>query len=79
MITREEIRSKRVLKNLNQNQLAEKAGVSITSVVRIESEKYGPGRSTPEIIKKIFGVLEIDYELTIDGTPVAAGDKAGDI
>lgn len=70
MITQMDIKLKRISLDLSQRALAVKAGVGLTSVNRIESKEHGPGAATTDIIKKIFGALEIPYSLNDDGIPI---------
>ena len=53
------IKEKRKLKNLTQEEMAEKLGVSLRQYVRIDNEKAFPGR---DILKKIIKELNLTNE-----------------
>ena len=53
------IKEKRKLKNLTQEEMAEKLGVSLRQYVRIDNEKAFPRR---EILKKIIKELNLTNE-----------------
>lgn len=57
MITAEEIKAARALKRMTQKDLAEKADIGLGTIIRMESEKVGPGASSFEAVSKVMNVL----------------------
>lgn len=53
------IKEKRKLKNLTQEEMAEKLGVSLRQYVRIDNEQAFPRR---DILKKLISELELTNE-----------------
>lgn len=58
MITIAQIKAARLFLGWEQVDLAEKSGVSLPTVQRIENPKFGPGRSRMEIIDRLIAALE---------------------
>ncbi len=58
MITIAQIKAARLFLGWEQADLAEKSGVSLPTVQRIENPKFGPGRSRLELIERLVAALE---------------------
>jgi transcriptional regulator with XRE-family HTH domain len=58
MLSSGQIRAARAFLGLGQRQLAEKAGVSFTTVQRIEDVAIGPGRSSAQNLEAVQRALE---------------------
>jgi transcriptional regulator with XRE-family HTH domain len=58
MISIAQIKAARLFLGWEQAELAEKSGVSLPTVQRIENPKFGPGRSRLEIVERIIATLE---------------------
>jgi transcriptional regulator with XRE-family HTH domain len=64
MLTSDQIRAARALKNWSQAELAEKVGMSVPSIGNIESEKHKPTPATQQKITEVFEGAGIEF---IDG------------
>jgi transcriptional regulator with XRE-family HTH domain len=63
MITAEQIRAARALARLDQSELAERAGISVETVKRVERLR-GPisaNTSTEAAIRRVFAAMGIDF------------------
>lgn len=58
MISIAQIKAARLFLGWEQIDLAEKSGVSLPTIQRIENPKFGPGRSRMEIIDRLIAALE---------------------
>lgn len=58
MITIAQIKAARLFLNWEQVELAERSGVSLPTVQRIENPKFGPGRSRLDIVERLMRALE---------------------
>lgn len=58
MISIAQIKAARLFLGWEQAELAEKTGISLPTVQRIENPKFGPGRSRLEIIERLMAALE---------------------
>jgi len=58
MISIAQIKAARLFLGWEQADLAEKAGVSLPTIQRIENPKFGPGRSRLELIERLVAALE---------------------
>lgn len=62
MITASDIRSKRARLNISRNELAEKAGLGLSTIVKLEDDDRGPNKSTFESVVKIADALDLPLE-----------------
>lgn len=58
MIMIAQIKAARLFLGWEQADLAEKSGVSLPTIQRIENPKFGPGRSRLEIVERLLKALE---------------------
>lgn len=58
MITAAQIRAGRGLTSLAQKEFAEKAGVSVATLRRMESDEVGPSRSSAGAVESVRSALE---------------------
>lgn len=58
MISSEQIRAARALLGWSQSDLMNRAGLSLTTVKRMEADDIGPGRSSAENVATVQRVIE---------------------
>jgi transcriptional regulator with XRE-family HTH domain len=59
MISIAQIKAARLFLGWEQAELAEKSGISLPTIQRIENPKFGPGRSRLEIVERLMSTLEL--------------------
>lgn len=64
LITADQIRAARALKNWSQTDLAERTGLAVPTIANIELGKQMPGKNTIEKIIDAFAVAEITFTET---------------
>lgn len=58
MISIAQIKAARLFLGWEQSDLAQKSGISLPTIQRIENPKFGPGRSRLEIVERLMTALE---------------------
>lgn len=61
LITPDQIRAARALKNWSQTELAERTGLAVPTIANIEAGKQSPGKNTMEKIITAFIEVEIEF------------------
>jgi transcriptional regulator with XRE-family HTH domain len=75
MITAAQIRAARALVAMDQRTLADRAGLSLPTIQRMEASE-GVVRGTVDSLMKVIGALEAEgVELLGEGTPSAGGGR----
>ncbi|WP_444462939.1 helix-turn-helix domain-containing protein [Rhodobacter capsulatus] len=58
MINIAQIKAARLFLGWEQSDLADRSGVSLPTIQRLENPKFGPGRSRMEIVMRVIEALE---------------------
>ena len=75
MITAAQLRAARALLNLDQRELAERSGLSLPTIQRMEASDGVVRGNVTSLMKLVDALAELDIELIGDNAPSSSGGR----